>query len=135
MVKLSQIAVDLTDTARLCYDEEFGIYVTVRPVPSPKFEAYLAAIQKNKPKPKAFRGEEEQEADFAESMLQGIAHTAIESIEGLENDDDSPVIYTPEWGVKTFKDPKFYQFYAWIRGECQDMGNFKRKQKAAEVGN
>ncbi len=129
--KLGDIAGNLSDTARVEYD--LGIFVTMRPMPNPDFDAYMAKIKR--PQLRAIRRSGASGDQMNEIVKAAIAHTVVVSIEGLDDDDGNEVEYNSAWGMRTFKDPRFYDFYQFIRTESADMGNFLATDRADAAGN
>ena len=133
MAKLNEISDDLTTTARIEYD--MGIFATIRPMPNPEFDAYLARLQKPQLRNRRKHKGGSEDADQNDMIKQAIAHTVLLNVEGLDVDDEWSGTYTPEWAVDIFRQRKYYNFYQFIRTEAATMSVISAEDDEDAAGN
>lgn len=117
----------LMETRRVEY--ALGIFATMRPMPNPDFDAYLATLQR--PQRAGFRAGSVDSSDSNDMLYQAVAHTVLVNVEGA---DDCPE-YTPEWGLAKFRDPEYYDFWSFVRTECSDLAKFRKDDDEATAKN
>jgi len=127
LAKFSDTKLELQDTIRVEYGD--GIFVVIRPMPNPDFDAFIAKEQRSGRK--GFRQVKASELDDSDVIKKAIAYTVLVDIQGAEDLDQ----YTPKFGYATFRDPKSYHFYNWVRGQAAEIGNFLREDEADATKN
>jgi len=116
MTSFSEITKGLADTRKVQYYKE--IHVTLRPMPNPDLDAYMAKLMR--PMKKGFRhGMGENDLAFINMTKEAMAHTVVTNIEGADD-----ITFSAQWCATAFRDPKYYDLFSFCRTEASNIAEF-----------
>lgn len=131
MARISKLKRDVTAVHEVEYGE--GVFVSLRPMPNPEFDARMSNLRK--PQIRRIRQGTFSDEERVQITKEAMAYTVVVGWRGIEDDDDQPVPYSPKQCLEYFNDPDLYDFYQFCRTEAADLGGLEREDEAEAVGN
>lgn len=65
---------------------------------------------------------------------EAMGHAVLLGWEGLEEDDGSPLEYSPERSAALLSDPEYPEIYVFVAGKAMQRRNFRSRAKEQRVG-
>ena len=127
MARLSKVRIDRDKADNgVWFEYEPGIRVKVARIGNSAYVEGLRNLELSK----------EELNDFFNSpkCMKLISSTVLKDIDA-HDDDDKPIVYTPEYGEELLNDPEFVDFRNFVILKAGGGENYRRTQLAADQGN
>lgn len=131
MARISRHKRDLTDIAEVEYEE--GMFVSLRQMPNPQFDAWMTRIKKSQLR--KIRRDLMGDDEMLRLTKEAMANTIVTGWRGFDDDDDEPVLFSVKQCFDWFMDPALYDFYQFCRTESADIYNFRKEDEEDATGN
>jgi len=132
MTKLSDLRVDpALETEGVWVDFAAGVRLRIARLANPRFQERIFALAHRNGAAESEPTKEERD----QQLRRAVAETVLVGWDQVEEEDGSPMPYSPERALEVLSDPGLRDLYEFVLRRAQDVELYRRRRLEAHAGN
>lgn len=134
MAKLSSLRIDAgKDLEGVWTSYAVGIELKIARLGNPNYRAYMRKI--GRPHKAQLRHGLMDDDKLEMLSKEALAHTVLLDWRNVEDDNGTPIQYTPERGLELFEDPEYADLYSFVVDFANTAENYRNQEMQEAVKN